>query len=74
MVEQSRVPGVLGLGDLAFQVLALGAEFGAALLSLSLSLVSSTTLWPHGICPTAGWTLASCGHASANAHVREVRP
>lgn len=26
-------------------------------------------LWPHRICPTACWTIASLGRASANAHM-----
>jgi hypothetical protein len=31
--------------------------------SLSLSLVRSTMLCPHGICPTACWTIAFSGQA-----------
>lgn len=42
-------------------------------VSLSLSLARSTMLCRHGICPTACWTTASSGHASANARVNEVR-
>ncbi len=36
---------------------------------MSFSRVSSTRLCPHGNCPTACWTIAASGHASAKARM-----